>query len=270
MSADQSQHPHPDCTSPDSRLVSHIIASPNHGERKGVTTPDCLILHYTGMPTGSGAISWLCNPASQVSCHYMVEEDGAVFQLVSEARRAWHAGRGHWAGVSDINSHSIGIEIVNPGHDAGAPPFPEVQIRSVIDLSTDICSRNAIRPERVLAHSDIAPARKRDPGESFPWETLHAAGVGHLVSPAPLGSGRFFARGDAGQPVEALQAMLALYGYGVDVTGQFDEATEHVVRAFQRHFRRDRVDGVADSSTIITLRDLIAALPPAVSAKPSA
>ena len=245
----------------DSALVTRIEPSPNHGERREVARPDALVLHYTGMPSGSGALEWLRNPVSEVSCHYFVWEDGRIFQLVPEARRAWHAGRSFWAGKTDLNSHSIGIEIVNPGHDGGSPPFPDAQIDAVIALCRDICARHGIVPQRVLAHSDIAPARKADPGEAFPWDRLHAAGVGHYVPAAPLGGGRFFGRGDTGQPVEALQAMLALYGYGIAVDGLFGEATEQVVRAFQRHFRPARVDGVADVSTIVTLRDLIATLP---------
>jgi N-acetylmuramoyl-L-alanine amidase len=191
-----------------------------------------------------------------------VLEDGSVLQLVPEARRAWHAGAGRWKGEEDLNSASIGIEIVNQGHDAGTlPAYPAVQIESVIALCRDILTRHTISPERILAHSDIAPARKRDPGEHFPWAQLHASGIGHYVPPVPISGGRFLARGEQGQPVEALQAMLALYGYGIDVTGIYDLTTEQVVAAFQRHFRQERVDGVADASTITTLRDLIKALP---------
>lgn len=219
------------------------------------------MLHYTGMPDAGEALRWLCNPVSGVSAHYVVFEDGRAVQTVPESRRAWHAGAGSWAGETDVNTVSIGIEIANPGHDGGLPPYPDQQIAAVIELARDIVQRWAIAPERVLAHSDTAPARKQDPGERFPWDRLHAAGVGHWVAPAPVRDGRYFARGDEGQPVEALQAMLAMYGYGVPVSGVFDEATEQVVAAFQRHFRPGRVDGVADASTITTLRDLIASRP---------
>lgn len=218
-----------------------------------------ILLHYTGMPTGAEALMRLTNPLSEVSAHYFIWEDGAVLQLVPEARRAWHAGVSSWAGESDINSRSIGVEIVNPGHEGGSPPFTDAQIEAVIALCADIRSRMIIPQHRVLAHSDVAPGRKCDPGEIFPWETLHARGIGHYVPPTPITGGRFFALGDEGQPVQALQAMFALYGYAIQVTGVFDEAMEKVVRAFQRHFRRERVDGVADASTITTLRDLIAA-----------
>ena len=220
-----------------------------------------LVLHYTGMPDEGEALQRLCNPLAEVSAHYMVFENGHVLQLVPEARRAWHAGVGSWVGETDINSCSIGIEIANPGHEGGLPPFGEAQIASVIGLCRDIVLRWAIRPERVLAHSDVAPGRKRDPGERFPWMRLHDAGIGHLVRAAPIRDGRFFARGEEGQPIAALQSMLALYGYGVAITGLFDEATEAVVAAFQRHFRPERVDGIADASTIATLHDLIGARP---------
>jgi N-acetylmuramoyl-L-alanine amidase len=220
-----------------------------------------VILHYTGMPDEGEALQWLCNPVSQVSAHYFVFEDGRVLQMVPEGRRAWHAGLSQWDGETDINSSSIGIEIANPGHPGGSPPFGEAQIQSVIALTKDIVTRWRIAGERVLAHSDVAPGRKIDPGEVFPWERLHRDGVGHWVKPAPVRDGRFFARGDQGMPVEALQAMLAMYGYGLKISGTFDEDTEKVVAAFQRHFRPERVDGVADASTITTLRDLIATRP---------
>ena len=245
---------------PDSPRVAEVLPSPNCGERIGGPT-DLLILHYTGMATGDGALARLRDPAAEVSAHYLVFEDGRVVQLVPEAERAWHAGRGFWAGITDINSRSIGIEIVHPGHVGGLPPYPDGQIESVIGLCTDILARNAIPAARVLAHSDVAPARKEDPGENFPWDRLAAAGIGHWVAPAPIRDGRFFATGEAGEPIAALQAMFALYGYDQPVTGRFDDGLQAVVTAFQRHFRPARVDGVADSSTITTLRDLIAALP---------
>jgi N-acetylmuramoyl-L-alanine amidase len=246
---------------PESPHATKVFPSPNHGERKNGKRPDMLVLHYTGMPVTGEALQWLCNPVSQVSAHYFVFEDGRILQLVPEARRAWHAGAGEWAGEGDVNSCSIGIEIANPGHPAGLPDYPDEQIEAVIALSRDICERWRIRADRVLAHSDIAPARKIDPGENFPWERLHRAGVGHWTPPAGIGDGRYFSRGDSGQPIEALQAMLGMYGYGVAINGTFDEATEYVVTAFQRHFRPARIDGVADASTITTLRDLIASRP---------
>ncbi|MBO3760866.1 N-acetylmuramoyl-L-alanine amidase [Ciceribacter sp. L1K22] len=240
---------------------ARVQASPNCGPRVGCDAPDIILLHYTGMPSAEGALSWLCNPESEVSSHYFVHEDGRIVQLVPEVMRAWHAGKSFWAGETDINSHSIGIEIANAGHPAGLPPFPEKQIAAVAELCRDCGERWQIPPERVLGHSDVAPVRKVDPGENFPWGSLFAAGVGHYVDPVPVGGGRFFQRGDRGQPVEALQSMLSLYGYNVEITGEFCAATEGVVAAFQRHFRPERVDGIADMSTVETLHRLLTALP---------
>ncbi|GJE73739.1 N-acetylmuramoyl-L-alanine amidase [Methylorubrum suomiense] len=247
-------------TFPADAPAAEVLPSPNRGPRIAAGI-DMLILHYTGMPTAEGALARLRDPEAEVSAHYLVFEDGCVVQLVPEAERAWHAGRASWAGIGDINSRSVGIEIVHPGHDGGLPPYPEVQIAAVTALCADILARHPIPAARVLAHSDVAPARKEDPGENFPWDRLAAAGIGHWVAPAPIRDGRFFAMGEAGEPIAALQAMFALYGYDQPVTGRFDEGMRAVVTAFQRHFRPARVDGVADSSTITTLRDLIAALP---------
>ncbi|MCX7340241.1 MAG: N-acetylmuramoyl-L-alanine amidase [Hyphomicrobiales bacterium] len=248
---------------PDSRFAAKVFASPNHGPRKHADgsegrVPDMLILHYTGMPDAGQALQWLCNPASQVSSHYFVFENGHVLQLVPEERRAWHAGLSQWQGETDINACSIGIEIANPGHPGGLPTYPETQMAAAIALCQDICARWRIPPERVLAHSDVAPGRKIDPGETFPWRRFGEAGVGLWVTPAPLRGGRFLSPGDHGQPVEALQAMFAMFGYGLPVSGSYCERTEAVVAAFQRHWRQERVDGIADASTITTLRDLIA------------
>lgn len=248
---------------PESPVATKVFPSPNHGERKDGRRPTLLILHYTGMPDAGEALQWLANPISQVSAHYFVFEDGRVLQMVPEARRAWHAGISGWNGETDINSSSIGVEIANAGHPGGLPMFPDGQIASVAALAKDIVTRWGISPHHVLAHSDVAPGRKLDPGEAFPWQRLHEAGVGHWVAPSPVRDGRFFARGDKGMPVEALQAMLAMYGYPTRISGEFDEDTEKVVAAFQRHFRPGRVDGVADASTITTLRDLIARRPQA-------
>ncbi|RFC62794.1 N-acetylmuramoyl-L-alanine amidase [Fulvimarina endophytica] len=245
---------------PDTRLACDVRPSPNFDTRSGEGEPSILLLHYTGMGTGDQALDWLCREESKVSSHYLVHEDGRILQLVEEAHRAWHAGEGSWRGKADVNSRSIGIEIVNGGHSGGLPAYPEEQIASVVSLCRDILSRHRIVSEFVLAHSDIAPARKEDPGEHFPWRTLHEAGIGHLVEPAPLRGGRFFSRGDSGEPVAAFQAMLAAYGYGVEIDGVFDEATRLAVVAFQRHFRPARVDGVVDTSTVETLHTLLRAL----------
>ena len=241
-----------------------VRVSPNFGPRRDGLRPDMIILHYTGMESAASAEAWLCDPVSEVSSHYLVNEDGSVVQMVRESDRAWHAGRGSWRGRSDINSCSVGIEIVNPGHAYGYPDFLDAQIVAVTELCRDIAERHLIRPERVLAHSDTAPGRKIDPGEKFPWARLNAAGVGHYVDPSPIRGGRFLTAGERGEPVEALQSMLALYGYGVEITGIFDPVTTAAVAGFQRHFRPARVDGIADQSTIETLHRLLAALPPDV------
>jgi N-acetylmuramoyl-L-alanine amidase len=246
---------------PDASIASIAHPSPNHGERKDGRTPDSILLHYTGLPTAEAALRQLCDPAAEVSSHYLVLEDGGLLQLVPEARRAWHAGRGYWAGERDMNDVSIGIEIANPGHVAGLPAYPAAQIATVIALCQDISARWGIAPQRILAHSDVAPDRKIDPGEHFPWEVLAKAGVGHYVAPCPIEDGPRFERGAHGLEIESLQSMLAIYGYGLNITGLYGTKTQGVVTAFQRHFRRALVDGLADTSTIGTLRKLLAARP---------
>jgi N-acetylmuramoyl-L-alanine amidase len=242
---------------PDSPIVDEVRPSPNHDER---TLPaDVLLLHYTGMTSTADAIERLRDPAAKVSSHYVVEENGHVLQLVPEARRAWHAGLSSWEGESDINSRSIGIEIANPGHSYGYPDFPEPQIAAVIALCRDVVARHQIRRDRVLAHSDVAPQRKPDPGEKFPWARLHQAGVGAWVAPTPVRPGGALGAGDSGPAVAEVQAALRRYGYGIETTGVYDEITEAVVTAFQRHFRTDCVDGRADKATIETLQALLAA-----------
>lgn len=236
---------------------AEVRVSPNFGQRRETLRPDMIVLHYTGMATGAGAEAWLCDPASEVSSHYLVHEDGRIVQMVRESDRAWHAGASSWFGRTDINSCSVGIEIVNPGHALGYSTFPKRQIEAVICLCKGIIGRHSIAAQRVLAHSDIAPGRKIDPGEKFPWKALFAAGVGHLVPASSIRRGPVLKAGDTGAEVEALQSMLALYGYGVEISGVFDRQTEIVVEAFQRHFRPRLVDGIADGSTIRTLQSLL-------------
>lgn len=237
--------------------------SPNHGTRAEGSAIDMVILHYTGMESEDRALRWLCDPESAVSSHYFIFEDGRIAQLVDEERRAWHAGKSFWAGETDINSRSIGIEIANPGHEFGYRPFPDVQIASVIALMADILLRHQIPPERILAHSDISPLRKEDPGEYFPWEILHRAGVGHWVTPTVITSGPMVKRGDRHGDVSRWRALAAAYGYGVTEGDELDLETEATVRAFQRHFRPERVDGALDASTLATMERLVAALRPA-------
>ncbi|WP_297322367.1 N-acetylmuramoyl-L-alanine amidase [uncultured Bartonella sp.] len=237
-----------------------VRPSPNFEDRKNAAKPQFLILHYTGMENAESAETLLCSPPAKVSAHYVVEEDGRIVQLVGEAFRAWHAGESFWHGVTDINSHSIGIEIVNGGPLLNFPDYPQKQIAAVIALCRSIIARHGILARNVLGHSDIAPYRKIDPGEKFPWASLYKNGVGHFVQPAEISGGRFMSMGESGRPVEAFQSMLALYGYGVDITGVFDERTRLVTEAFQRHFRPKKIDGVADVSTIDTLHRLLGTL----------
>ena len=241
----------------DSPLATTIIPSPNHGVRRDARAPDAIVLHYTGMPTQEAALARLCAPDAEVSCHYFVFEDGRIAQLVPESRRAWHAGASYWAGETDMNSASIGIEIAHPGHDGGAPPFPAAQIDAVVALVADITRRCAIAPDRVLAHSDIAPGRKIDPGEGFPWERFEEAGLCRPTPPHPARAGETLALGAQGAAVAALQAGLTRLGYRTPATGVFDADTEATVAAFQRRFRRACCDGAADPETCDRLAALI-------------
>jgi N-acetylmuramoyl-L-alanine amidase len=221
-------------------------ASPNFDARRA--PPDMLILHYTGMPSGEAALERLCDPEAKVSAHYLVEEDGRVFALVEEARRAWHAGVSSWRGDSDINARSIGVEIVNPGHEFGYRPFPEVQIAALIDLVGEIRERWTIDDALILGHSDVAPRRKQDPGELFPWRGLAAAGHGLWVEPPPA-PGPPLGLGDEGLGVVVLRGGLARLGYDLATRGGYDEDLATVVTAFQRHWAPHRCDGVADGAT---------------------
>lgn len=251
---------------PDSRRVDELAASPNINARRDGGSPRFLILHYTGLESFQRSVDVLRDPICQVSCHYVVDTDGRLVQMVREADRAWHAGQSFWAGERDINSWSVGIEIQNPGHELGYPEFPEAQMRVVIELAGDIVRRNNMRPEHVLAHSDIAPQRKIDPGEKFDWSRLHGSGVGHWVQPHAVGAEDvgLVDRIDPAKVddrVRLCQNLLTDYGYEVARHGLLDAETVRVISAFQRHFRPAQVDGAPDESTIETLKDLIVALP---------
>jgi N-acetylmuramoyl-L-alanine amidase len=244
----------------DTSIVDAVHASPNIEPRKNCARPDMLILHYTGMYSAEKAIEWLARPESKVSCHYVVGRDGHVTQMVAEDMRAWHAGVSRWAGETDLNSRSIGIEIDNPGHELGYLEFPEPQMRAVERLAADIVSRHSIAADRVLAHSDVAPLRKIDPGEKFDWARLARSGIGLWVEPAPLKRGDAgIGPGYSGELIYVVQEMLQRYGYGINESGDLDPPTEATIRAFQRHFRPSRVDGRIDQSTITTLERLLAA-----------
>ena len=246
---------------PDSVHAGAVVPAVNAEPRRDGQRPRFLIQHYTGMSSAVKAVEWLACAQSRVSCHYVVDEAGFITQLVPEALRAWHAGASSWAGITDVNSASIGIEIHNPGHEHGYPDFGPAQMAAVAALSRDIAARNGLRPQDVLAHSDVAPARKIDPGEKFDWAWLHAQGVGHWVPPAPLDpDDRGFERGTCGPAVRDAQLALASYGYGIVATGTLDAPTAAVLRAFQLHFRPARIDSRLDRSTADTLARLIAAL----------
>ncbi len=204
-----------------------LIESPSTNFDERGRAVDTVILHYTGMPTGAEALARLCDPAAKVSAHYLVEEDGAVYRLVDEGKRAWHAGVSSWKGEGDINARSIGVEIVNPGHEWGYRDFPAAQIEAVIALLKVIRTRNNIPASRVLAHSDVAPGRKEDPGERFPWGELAAEGVAVTPYGGPP---------DASIPYEEALAALRAIGYEVPDVAPGKPAPAAALLAFQRRF----------------------------------
>ena len=219
--------------------------SPNHDARPASKAVDLMLLHYTGMRDCGAALQRLRDPAAKVSSHYLVDEDGTIYRLVDEARRAWHAGQSYWAGERDINGISIGIELVNPGHEFGYRAFPRPQISALIELARGIMARNPIPAPRVLGHSDVAPRRKMDPGELLDWRTLATAGVGFWPEPA-----------EGPEDLASLQRALARYGYEIAPTGKPDEQTTACLRAFQRHFRPARIDGLADAQCCALIHGL--------------
>ena len=229
--------------------------SPNFGPRAAAATIDMLVIHYTGMETAEAALDRLCDPAAQVSAHYLIDEDGTTWGLVDEAMRAWHAGDSVWKGETDVNSRSIGIELVNPGHEFGYRPFPEAQVAALIALAGDIVARHPIPPGNVVGHSDVAPARKRDPGELFEWRRLARAGIGRYPTrpsiAARLDTGPY---GDEQVLLNEAQSLLAGIGYGIAVTGRDDAATAAVLAAFQRRYRPKRIDGRLDSETFLLIQ----------------
>lgn len=216
-------------------IIEH--PSPNHNERRGEgghpPVTDMLVIHYTGMMPCERALDWLCRTESKVSAHYLIDEDGTTWRMVPEDRRAWHAGVSAWRGWRDLNSRSIGIELSNPGHDYGYRDFPTAQIDALCALAGGILARHPIPARNVVAHSDIAPHRKIDPGERFPWPELAARGIG-LWPEGPLPS----APGEG-----ALPGLLAGIGYDMGLPG------ETVISAFQRRFRPACHDGVPDAET---------------------
>ena len=228
-------------------LDIHELPSPNQDARPDGMSIDMIVLHYTGMQSARAALDRLRDPAARVSSHYVVDEDGTAFRLVPEAQRAFHAGISTWRGMTALNDRSIGIEIVNPGHEWGYRDFPVLQLASVCDLCLEILSRHAVPARNIVAHSDIAPDRKEDPGERFDWEGLARNGVGLWPDGVPdLGTAEAL-RDAAG--LRAVRAALAVIGYRVAPEGALDPALATVLRAFQRHWRPETVNGQADAGT---------------------
>ncbi|MFQ5983896.1 MAG: N-acetylmuramoyl-L-alanine amidase [Alphaproteobacteria bacterium] len=241
------------------RLAIVDRLSPNNDARPDGVAVDMLILHYTGMPTTAEALARLTDPSASVSAHYLIDEDGTVYRLVAEARRAWHAGEASWRGRRDVNGASIGIELHNPGYEHGYRPYPEPQMAALEALAQDIMARHPIPARHVLGHSDVAPHRKRDPGELFDWRRLSEAGVG-LWPARPVVKGEMglvLCPGDSGPPVKDIQRALKEFGYAVSTDGRFDATTASVVAAFQRHFRAERVDSAVDPETAQRLFELV-------------
>ena len=229
-----------------SAASSNVIEtpSPNFEPRPEGAVIDMLVVHYTGMRSAEAALDRLRDPEAKVSAHYLIDEDGTLHRLVAEEMRAWHAGVSHWRGATDINSRSVGIELVNPGHEFGYRAFPDVQMAAFRDLALEILARHPIPAGNVVGHSDVAPTRKTDPGEFFPWQAMAAAGIGLWPADAD----------HLEMDEAALAAMLAEIGYDVS---DFPAA----LKAFQRHFRPERVNGRVDAETarrVAGLRELIA------------
>lgn len=214
------------------------VPSPNHDARPDGGAVDMLVIHYTGMQSATAARQRLCDPASKVSAHYVIDEDGTVAALVPESRRAWHAGVSFWRGHTDVNARSVGVELVNPGHEYGYRPFPEAQMAALEDLATEILARHPIPARNVVGHSDVAPRRKEDPGELFGWRRLAGCGIGLWPEEGTVADG------------PGVAESLARFGYET-------EDVAATLRAFQRRFRPARIDGVADAETAGLLAGLL-------------
>jgi len=241
-------------------MIIQQASSPNFNQRPEGVLPDTIVLHYTGMKTANDSLARLCDAEAKVSSHYLIDENGEIFALVDEAHRAWHAGVSYWAGRNNVNDFSIGIELQNLGHQYGYTAFPDAQMNALIMLLQDISTRRNIRPEGVVAHSDIAPDRKEDPGELFNWKLLADNGVS--IWPAKdysvKSGGRVIARaGDTTEYVGTMQKKLQDFGYKIAVTGEFDIATVRVVTAFRRRFTPNYLHPLIDEMFEIYLSDLL-------------
>lgn len=213
--------------------------SPNRDERPDGVAIDMLVLHYTGMQSAEAALTRLTDPVAKVSAHWLIREDGSITALVPETMRAWHAGVSFWRGAEDVNARSIGIELVNPGHEFGYRPFTERQMTALVELATDIIARHAIPARNVVGHADVAPRRKMDPGELFDWRRLANAGVGLWPEEA----------GDLILDADPIRGLLASIGYET-------EDVFATLKAFQRHFRPERVNGRVDFETARLIKGL--------------
>ena len=257
---------------------SIIAHSPNFDRRPQGVAIDMLVLHYTGMKSAENAISRLCDPAAKVSAHYTIDREGCVYAHVAEEMRAWHAGVSYWAGAAAVNGRSIGIELVNPGHEFGYVPYTDVQIEALIELAKEILSRHPIPPNRVLGHSDVAPSRKTDPGELFPWRRLAEYGIGLFPNvsapalagevrpkggkgaPSDLSAAARSAQAEAWREAEGADVAVGLSRFGYGVPPQVDVPLEAVISAFQRHFRPEKIDGIWDGECQALLGGLPASI----------
>ena len=244
-------------------MISKRSPSPNFKDRPGAIKPDMVIIHYTGMKTGDEALQRLCDHQAEVSAHYMIDEAGRILELVHPCKRAWHAGISHWRGRDNLNHYSIGIELVNKGHEFGYEAFPVVQIDALLLLLADLKRQFEIEPHQYVGHSDIAPDRKDDPGEKFPWQRLARAGFG-LYSQCDGSNEQVLLSEQMPDDdmnvgaVRTLHHKLQRVGYfiGGD-TGLYDQATRACVTAFQRHWRQSHVSGHYDKGTEIIINDII-------------
>ncbi|RPE72073.1 N-acetylmuramoyl-L-alanine amidase [Pacificibacter maritimus] len=223
------------------KLNCQFHASPNFGDRRGGVRPDMIVLHYTAMNCAQDALARLCDPEFEVSAHYLIDSDGRIVQMVDEAKRAWHAGAGAWGNVSDVNSHSIGIELSN----AGTTPFAAAQMDALESLLAQIMRRHKIKPERIIGHSDMAPARKIDPGPRFDWHRLARQGFG--VWPAPAGA--------LAVDQDAFLQALNLFGYHCE-----DQKADVILSVFRDRFR-PRHEGPLDEIDMALAHDLAQRFP---------
>lgn len=213
--------------------------SPNFNERKS-TQISLIIVHYTDMLDAKEALTRLCDPQSQASAHYLIHKSGEIFQLVEDSKRAWHAGKSYWQGLTDINDISLGIELDNTGHSGTLEPYPKEQISTLISLLESLCKAYNINPSQVIGHSDISPSRKEDPGEHFPWEKIKEYGFGLWPSSTPLRQ--------TPETVAEIQELLSKIGYDCPLTGEVDDKTKSVITAFQRHFTPKEITGSVTNS----------------------